>query len=109
MERVLSRQRCFNHGQREAAAQCPECGRYYCRECVTEHEDRVVCASCLARLTEGKVEPRVRLAPVGRALLYAIGMLTLWLFFYFMGRGLLILPSSFHEGTLWQAGYWEQR
>jgi hypothetical protein len=36
-------------------------------------------------------------------------MLTLWLFFYFMGRGLLILPSSFHEGTLWQAGYWEQR
>ena len=26
-------QRCFNHVLREAVARCPECLRYFCREC----------------------------------------------------------------------------
>jgi hypothetical protein len=30
------------------------------------------------------------------------GLFTVWLFFYLLGQGLLRLPSSFHEGTLWQ-------
>ena len=41
----LVHQRCFNHMLREAVACCPECRRYFCRECVTEHEDKVLCAA----------------------------------------------------------------
>lgn len=105
--RSLSRQRCFNHAHREAVARCPECRRYYCRECVTEHEDRVVCASCLAYLAAEQEEQGSRLAVIGRMALCALGILTLWLFFYTLGEGLLALPSSFHEGSIWKTGYWE--
>ena len=49
----LLHQRCFNHMLREAVACCPECRRYFCRECVTEHEDKVLCAACLGH----KVDP----------------------------------------------------
>jgi len=45
----LTHQRCHHHQFREAAARCPECGRYFCRECITEHADRVLCASCLGK------------------------------------------------------------
>lgn len=103
----LAHQRCFNHARREAVARCPECSRYYCRECVTEHEDRVVCASCLARLTAGKGERRRPFAVAVRALECAVALLVLWLFFYTLGHCLLVLPTSFHEGTVWQAGSWE--
>ena len=47
----LAHQRCFNHAVREAVARCPECGQCFCRECITEHDDRVVCAACLKKLT----------------------------------------------------------
>jgi hypothetical protein len=30
------------------------------------------------------------------------GFLLAWLFFYLVGRILLLVPSSFHEGTLWK-------
>lgn len=43
-------QRCLNHFSREAACRCPVCRNYFCRECVTEHDDRLVCAGCLKKL-----------------------------------------------------------
>ena len=103
----LAHQRCFNHAGREAVACCPECGRYFCRECVTEHEDRVVCASCLAGLAGDAAAGKSRLGVVLRATLCAAGLLTVWLFFYAVGQGLLVMPSSFHEGTVWQVDQWE--
>lgn len=39
--------RCWNHEEREAVCRCPECGRSFCRECVGEHESRLLCAGCL--------------------------------------------------------------
>jgi hypothetical protein len=51
-------QRCFNHGMREAAARCPECGRFYCRECITEHDDRVLCSACLKKLARAPLAKR---------------------------------------------------
>lgn len=95
----LAQQRCFNHANREAAAQCPECSRYFCRECVTEHEGRVLCASCLNRLAApstrraGGVGFLVQLGQI------ALGILVLWVVFSLLGRGLLALPSEFHDGT----------
>lgn len=103
----LSRQRCFNHARREAAACCPECGRYLCRECITEHDDRVVCADCLVKLTGAGQKRKSRLAFLVRTLQFGAGILVLWAFFYVMGEGLLALPSSFHEGSVWQTNSWE--
>jgi hypothetical protein len=97
----LIQQRCFNHMRREAAAKCPECGRFFCRECVTEHSDRVLCAACLKRIF-----PHEERHP-GRGKIFRHGMLTilsfflLWFLFYGLGRLLLLLPSTFHEGTIW--------
>ena len=105
MSDSLARQRCYNHGLREAAARCPECGRFYCRECVTEHEDRVLCAACLAKFAKTRARGRAALPALGRVFLVVFGVFTLWLFFYIMGRGLLLLPSAFHENTMWRDGF----
>ncbi len=100
--RNLSLQRCHNHAQREAAALCPECSNYYCRECIAEHEGRVLCASCLQKLLAGASPARRRfsvLITVGR---FLSGFLLLWLVFYYLGHALLSLPASVHEGTVWE-------
>ncbi len=106
-ENPLTAQRCYNHQRREAVARCPDCGRFFCRECVTEHEDRVLCTACLRKLTK-----KSRAGAFGFAILFRIGqcsfgLFLLWLAFYYLGRMLLALPADFHEGTLWQANWWE--
>lgn len=97
----LADQRCFNHELREAAARCPECGRYFCRECITEHEGRVLCAGCLGRLTEPGPAGRLRFSRLIRPFQWAAGLLIIWIFFYYLGQILLALPASFHEGAAW--------
>ncbi len=105
----LSHKRCFNHGFREAVACCPECGRYFCRECVTEHENRVLCASCLKKLIRTSVRKPFRLGGLIRMVQFLVGALLLWMSFYYLGQILLSLPTSFHEGTVWQGEGWEDR
>ena len=102
----LARQLCINHATREAAARCPECARFFCRECVVEHDDRVLCASCLKRLSRNAQGAGSRLSFFLRTGQLLFGFLILWLFFYCLGRALLSLPSSFHEGTVWTRGWW---
>ena len=98
---ALVHEKCFNHRGREAVARCLQCGRFFCRECVTEHGDRVVCAECL-RTAARRVEERrarwqgVRLVTAGLA-----GLVLAWMVFYAVGRVLVLLPAEFHEGTLW--------
>lgn len=99
----LSEQRCCNHATREAVARCPECRRFYCRECITEHADRVLCAACLKRLTQPEAQRKRRLGGVIQLAQALLGLLIAWLFFYMMGRGLLLIPATFHEGTVWEA------
>ena len=98
----LSRQRCFNHFQREAAARCVECGNFFCRECIAEHDDRIVCAACLVKLVQRPRSSRRRLAGFFRVCQCALGLFILWFFFYLAGQSLLAIPTSFHEGTLWR-------
>ncbi len=100
---TIARKRCANHGAREAAARCPRCGRCFCRECVTEHDGRLVCAACLAALARAASPGRRRLfAGAGVAARLALGLALAWLFFHLCGRALLAVPSSFHEGTVWE-------
>ena len=102
---VLVNQRCFNHATREAVARCPECKKFFCRECITEHDDRVLCASCLKKLTRRPLAQRLALRPLLLATQCVFGLVIAWYFFFLMGQSLLKLPNSFHEGTLWQVNW----
>lgn len=98
---TLAHQRCRNHAGREAVARCPECKRYFCRECITEHDDRVICATCLANLAEGRGAKRWRISGVVQAGQFALGLFLLWSCFYVLGRVLLNVPTEFHEQSIW--------
>lgn len=99
----LHRQRCFNHAGREAVARCPSCRRHFCRECVVEHDDQLVCAACLKKLTAPERKRSHALRVAGRYILAAAMILLLWFLFFGFGRLLRSLPASVHEGTMWQA------
>jgi hypothetical protein len=86
-------QRCLNHALREAAVQCPSCKRFFCRECVTEHQGRMICVSCVTISVSAK--PRIRLKTVW-TITAAAGLLIAWLVFYYLGLTLAKIPSEFH-------------
>jgi len=101
----LVNQRCNNHPAREAAVRCPVCEAYFCRECTTEHEDRLICSSCLKKLTtETDAKGKRLLAPL-RMIEVVVSLFLAWLFFYYFGQGLMLIPTSFHEGTVWEKGF----
>ncbi len=105
---TLAHQRCLNHEFREAVARCPECKKFFCRECVTEHEDRVICAACLKKLARPAAARRLRWAGLMVAGGWVAGVLTVWLFFYLAGRNLQAIPDSFHEGTIWKSHFMDE-
>ncbi len=80
---ALASQRCLNHATREAVARCPECGHFYCRECITEHDDRVICASCLKKLVQ-QAEPVAKRRVNPWPFLFSVGGFVLaWFVFYY--------------------------
>ena len=99
---AVARQRCFHHAMREAVARCPECGQFFCRECITEHDDRVICASCLKKLAAAGARAERSVWNVWPACQIAGGALFAWALFYLCGLGLLSIPSEYHEGRLWK-------
>lgn len=103
--RNLADQRCFNHAAREAVARCPECAQFFCRECITEHDDRVLCAACLRKTARVPLFKRRGFARIFRAGQLLLGLVAAWLFFYLIGNALLSIPASFHEGQLWHQSW----
>jgi len=101
MALALRHQRCANHPSREASARCPSCGRFFCRECITEHDDKVLCASCLALLSKKEAAlpawwawaPRIALTVAAAALVF--------LLFLLLGDFLISIPSTFHRHGGW--------
>ena len=90
-------QRCWHHPAREAVVRCPQCGRFYCRECVTEHAGRMMCAACVASLAGGASgAARFRHAIWVASSLG--GLLLAWLIFYYLGVALARVPSDFFGG-----------
>lgn len=102
----LPQRQCLNHPMREAVARCPACGHCYCRECIAEHEDRVLCAACLRKLLRPAAQTRgsARAWLAQGALLVGSFALS-WLAFYLVGRLLLTIPVSVHDGTFWHNSY----
>jgi uncharacterized paraquat-inducible protein A len=101
-------QRCLHHPVREAVARCPECGQFFCRECITEHDDRVICSSCLKKLTVRTEARRRSFAPAFRVAAAVAGLLVAWMFFFIIGRMLVKIPTRFHEGTVWKQDLLEE-
>jgi hypothetical protein len=101
---ALAQQRCLNHLAREAVARCVECRQFFCRECIAEHDDCVVCAACLKKLSAPKKKQTRRRWNVWLATQLAAGLFFAWIFFYVTGRLLLALPDKFHADNLWEAG-----
>lgn len=99
----VSQQRCFNHSNREAAARCPECRRFFCRECVAEHEDRVICAACLKKLAAPERAKRRTFSVLTRSMELVVAIFVAWFFFFMIGEGLLRIPASFHDTNVWKA------
>jgi hypothetical protein len=95
--------------EREAAARCPECRRFFCRECVTEHAGRMTCAACLRGVATEDETRRHRLSMLLGAIPCLVSFMLLWFFFFLVGRGLLNVPSAFHEGTMWQVEMFDEQ
>jgi hypothetical protein len=92
---------------REAAAQCPQCGRFFCRECITEHEGRIMCAPCLEALLSPEERQRRLIGLPLEGLQLVAGLALTWLFVYGLGRILAAIPTAFHDGTLLRSSWWE--
>jgi hypothetical protein len=93
--------RCARHPAREAAARCPSCREFFCRECVVEHEGRLLCAPCLARLETRAPGIGARRAWARFAAL-AGGCLVLWLAFCVLGALLVKIPPRVADGSVWE-------
>jgi len=100
--------RCFNHAGREASARCVGCGRTYCRECVAEHDGRMICGACLRKEPQAKAREAARWpGRVADAARLAAAVVVAWFVFYLAGRALLQVPAEFHEGTVWRGEWWQ--
>lgn len=100
----LALQRCWNHSTREAIARCPECGHFFCRECVVEHADRIICSGCLARIQKTGERPKRRFsfAHVLQAGGAVAGLIVAWILFFTIGRALLSVPDDYHAEKVWK-------
>ena len=99
-EPALTTLKCFHHPGREAAARCTKCSRYFCRECVVEYDNRLVCATCLQSLVQSAGETRSRFSALRPWLASAAGFGLAWLIFYILGLLLVTLPS-FGDARVW--------
>jgi hypothetical protein len=99
MANGLSQQRCLNHLGREAVACCPECKRFFCRECITEHDDRIICASCIAKLSQKKGTKSRWFHDILITTSCLLSFVFLWLVYYSLGRVLISIPTYFQDGT----------
>jgi len=61
----------------------------------------VVCAACLKHVFGEKGATRRRILRIIAGGLPVAGLLLAWLIFYGVGRALMMIPASVHDGTAW--------
>jgi len=97
LSQTLARQRCWTHAQREAVSRCPACQRFYCRECVTEHDGRLLCVQCLSAGTAVQARRHgTRWLPWTAAAV--LGLWVSFVVFYTTGYVLQQLPPAWSRG-----------
>ena len=94
-------QRCWNHETREAVCRCPECGRAFCHECVTEHESRLLCAACLAAASRTGQAKKGTWRSLLPAAMLGGGFLLSWIFYYTAGETVSFFIERAEQST-WQ-------
>lgn len=99
---TLARATCVLHPHREAAARCVSCGRPFCRECITALDRRMYCAACFKEKTGRKEKRKRDWFLLTTSVQLVVGLFVLWLTAYWIGKMLVDLPTSFHEGTIWE-------
>jgi len=87
---------CFIHGGREAVALCLECRRAFCRECVVDHDGRLICATCLTRLRHKPERAPGAFRSFLRTLGVAAALLLCWMIFYLGARAIVTTDTSRH-------------
>jgi len=98
---IAIQHRCWNHEDREAACRCPGCGRPFCRECVTEHEARLLCSKCLAAGARGALAGLGGARKLIPILMLLAGLFLAWMFFLGAGAGAAELELRM-ERAAWQ-------
>jgi hypothetical protein len=93
---AFASKRCFVHSAREAVCLCTICRKSFCRECVIEQEQRLVCAACMSRSTAAKRDSRAKLDAVQGTGSVLLAILLAWVFFYMAGRIFLLAEPSRH-------------
>jgi hypothetical protein len=87
MPESVIQQHCWNHPVRGAVGRCPVCHRAFCRECVSEHESRLLCATCIKAAVASSARARVRrTGPVLFAAIAFASMLLAWATFFSLGQ-----------------------
>jgi hypothetical protein len=102
MTNLTIHQRCWTHEAREAVCRCPECGRSFCRECVTEHDGRLLCAACLKTLAQVPTSRRGGLRRLIPAAMALAGILLAWLVFFGAGAAFNLFASRLEQSS-WQS------
>lgn len=103
----MSARTCGIHPTREAVARCPSCEGYFCRECITEHDFRMICAGCLAELLDGGGEEKTKsgvgiAGPVLSVLQVAAGVVVVWFVCFTLAELLRELPPELHSGSMFE-------
>lgn len=95
----LKNLKCENHQEREAAVRCPGCYLFFCRECATEHNGRLLCLGCLKNnlaTSDGIVK---RSGILVLTVIFIASLFASWYFFYIIGIALASIPQDYHNGT----------
>jgi len=92
----FSAQACFIHPGRESVALCLECRHSFCRECVVDHDGRLICAGCLARMQASSTEAHHGLRALAQTAGVLAALILCWMLFYSAGRALLITEPARH-------------
>ena len=87
---------CFVHPGRESVALCLECRHSFCRECVIDHDGRLICAACLARMQVSAAKSHHRLQAFAQTAGVLVGLILCWMLFYSAGRALLLAEPARH-------------
>jgi hypothetical protein len=97
---VLIRERCWHHPDREAAGRCTGCARFFCRECITEHDDRFICATCLERAARARTHRGTRVFQT--TLLTCAGFIAAWVAFYAAAEWFASRAHEWQDNKTWQ-------
>lgn len=101
MTGTMLEQRCWNHETREAVCLCLECGRSFCRECVSEHEGRLLCAACLRNKARAAGVSGGKLRHARTLCLSLAGVILGWAIFFGAAESVITIAER-SERVSWQ-------